>query len=88
MAAVRLNWHLTFLFSCLHRELKEFLQGKGYVFVSETDTECIAKLIQYLYDQDETKQKSFRQLVEEVRCTRHAFLALFLFLVPIVVDSA
>lgn len=48
------------------RELKEFLQGKGYVFVSDTDTEVIAKLIQYLYDQDETKQKTFRQLVEEV----------------------
>ncbi|KNC84812.1 glucosamine-fructose-6-phosphate aminotransferase [isomerizing] 2 [Sphaeroforma arctica JP610] len=48
-----------------YRELKKFLQTNGYKFLSETDTEVIAKLIQYFYDQDETKQLSFRHLVEQ-----------------------
>jgi len=47
-----------------YRELTEFLQSKGYKFVSQTDTEVIAKLIQYIFDQDEAKQLNFRQLVE------------------------
>ncbi len=32
-----------------YRELKEKLQGKGYSFYSETDTEVITKLIDYYY---------------------------------------
>eukprot|EP01134_Creolimax_fragrantissima_P008264 CFRG8264T1 len=48
-----------------YRELKSFLKSNGYKFLSDTDTEVIAKLVQYMYDQDDTKQKSFRQLVEE-----------------------
>jgi glucosamine--fructose-6-phosphate aminotransferase (isomerizing) len=50
-----------------YQSIKSFLQGKGAEFVSETDTEVIAKLIKYIYD---TKEKAatpadFRTLVEE-----------------------
>ncbi|RPA83406.1 glucosamine-fructose-6-phosphate aminotransferase [Ascobolus immersus RN42] len=34
-----------------YKELKAFLEGKGFVFETETDTECIAKLAKYIYDQ-------------------------------------
>ncbi|NLG53582.1 MAG: glutamine--fructose-6-phosphate transaminase (isomerizing) [Clostridiales bacterium] len=35
-----------------YRELKEKLTGKGYVFLSDTDTEVIAHLIDYYYNGD------------------------------------
>jgi glutamine---fructose-6-phosphate transaminase (isomerizing) len=35
-----------------HDELREELQGRGYVFESQTDTEVIAHLVDYLYDGD------------------------------------
>lgn len=34
-----------------YKELKQFLASKGEKFTSETDTECIAKLFKYLFDQ-------------------------------------
>jgi glutamine---fructose-6-phosphate transaminase (isomerizing) len=34
-----------------YKELKTLLQSKGFKFETETDTECIAKLAKYLYDQ-------------------------------------
>jgi glutamine phosphoribosylpyrophosphate amidotransferase len=34
-----------------YRELKAVLQNKGYMFETETDTECIAKLAKYIFDQ-------------------------------------
>ena len=33
------------------RALRALLERKGYTFVSETDTESVAVLIQYIYDQ-------------------------------------
>ncbi|SHJ04738.1 glutamine--fructose-6-phosphate transaminase (isomerizing) [Parasporobacterium paucivorans] len=33
-----------------YREIKEFLLHKGYVFESETDTETVAKLLDYYYE--------------------------------------
>ncbi len=38
-----------------HEELKTFLEEKGYTFVSETDTEVAAKLIDYYYHQNKTE---------------------------------
>lgn len=35
-----------------YREIKEFLTAEGYSFVSETDTETVAKLIDYYYSTD------------------------------------
>ena len=32
--------------------LKEYLQNKGYVFTTETDSEVVAKLLDYYYDDD------------------------------------
>lgn len=48
-----------------YSELKTFLQGKGHVFLSATDTEVISKLIQYHYDLDTKKQFGFRDIVEK-----------------------
>lgn len=33
-----------------YKELRVLLEGKGFKFETETDTECIAKLAKYLYD--------------------------------------
>ncbi|KAL9099942.1 MAG: hypothetical protein Q9163_004624 [Psora crenata] len=48
----------TWQFSVVHngiitnyKELRVLLEGKGLKFETETDTECIAKLAKYLYDQ-------------------------------------
>lgn len=47
--------------------IRALLVRKGYKFVSETDTECVAILIQYLYDQLKQKEDEmdFVSLVEE-----------------------
>ncbi|KAK3713992.1 hypothetical protein QZH41_018778 [Actinostola sp. cb2023] len=53
-----------------YKDIKVFLEGKGYRFESETDTEVIPKLTKYLYDKSvskaEDKELQFRQLVEMV----------------------
>lgn len=46
-----------------YKDIKKFLEAKGYVFESETDTECIAKLIQHIRSQN--GDYTFRQLVEQ-----------------------
>jgi glucosamine--fructose-6-phosphate aminotransferase (isomerizing) len=56
-----LSWNRsdpTWEFSVVHngiitnyKELKALLESKGFRFETETDTECIAKLAKYLYDQ-------------------------------------
>ena len=46
-----------------YKDIKQFLMTKGYVFESETDTECIAKLISYVRSQN--VHYTFRQLVEQ-----------------------
>ena len=40
-----------------------FLESKGYQFESETDTECIAKLVKHIRSQNPSY--TFRQLVEQ-----------------------
>lgn len=47
-----------------YKEVKLFLQGKGYKFESDTDTEVIAKLVHHFYVQH--PDYSFRELVEDV----------------------
>lgn len=47
-----------------YKDIKKFLENKGYKFESETDTEIIAKLIKHIYSQHPTY--SFRELVEQV----------------------
>ncbi|KAL7985792.1 hypothetical protein Chor_010958 [Crotalus horridus] len=49
-----------------YKDLRKFLETKGYEFESETDTETIPKLIKYLYDNKETEETSFSVLVERV----------------------
>lgn len=41
-------------------------ESKGYDFESETDTETIAKLVKYMYDNRESQDISFTTLVERV----------------------
>ena len=45
-------------------QLKEFLEGKGYQFVSQTDTETVAKLLDYYYNGDpvETIKKALHDI--------------------------
>ncbi|KAI6188405.1 Glutamine--fructose-6-phosphate transaminase [Aphelenchoides besseyi] len=45
-----------------YKEIKEYLLKQGFKFESETDTEVIAKLIQYIYDK--YPKYNFRELVE------------------------
>ncbi|XP_063045604.1 glutamine--fructose-6-phosphate aminotransferase [isomerizing] 2-like [Engraulis encrasicolus] len=49
-----------------YKELKKYLNSKGYEFESETDTEVIPKLIKYVYDNREKEHVSFSTLVERV----------------------
>lgn len=46
-----------------YKEVKVFLEKKGYNFESETDTEVIAKLIHHFYEKH--PNYSFRELVEQ-----------------------
>ncbi|XP_063059891.1 glutamine--fructose-6-phosphate aminotransferase [isomerizing] 2 [Engraulis encrasicolus] len=49
-----------------YKELRKYLNSKGYEFESDTDTEVIPKLIKYLYDNRENDFVSFSTLVERV----------------------
>ncbi|KAM8974276.1 glutamine--fructose-6-phosphate aminotransferase [isomerizing] 1 isoform 1-T1 [Pelodytes ibericus] len=49
-----------------YKDLKKFLESKGYEFESETDTETIAKLVKYMFDNRESSEISFATLVERV----------------------
>uniref|UniRef100_A0A4W5M5R7 glutamine--fructose-6-phosphate transaminase (isomerizing) n=1 Tax=Hucho hucho TaxID=62062 RepID=A0A4W5M5R7_9TELE len=49
-----------------YKDLQKFLESKAYEFESETDTETIAKLVKYMYDNRESEDLSFATLVERV----------------------
>uniref|UniRef100_G1MPR9 Glutamine--fructose-6-phosphate aminotransferase [isomerizing] 1 n=1 Tax=Meleagris gallopavo TaxID=9103 RepID=G1MPR9_MELGA len=49
-----------------YKDLRKFLESKGYDFESETDTESIAKLVKYMYDNRDSDDVSFTTLVERV----------------------
>lgn len=57
-------------------ELKKELQQKGYTFKSETDSEIIANLLQYNFDQTKDIKKSMMQTVSELK-GNYAFVAVF-----------
>lgn len=46
-----------------YKDLKQFLEKKGFVFESDTDTEVIAKLIKHLHET--LPNLSFREIVEQ-----------------------
>jgi glucosamine--fructose-6-phosphate aminotransferase (isomerizing) len=50
-----------------YKDLRRFLESKGYAFASETDTECVAILIKYLYDTQTAAGEAvdLRTLVED-----------------------
>ncbi|KAL1897037.1 glutamine--fructose-6-phosphate transaminase (isomerizing) [Sporothrix stenoceras] len=49
-----------------YKELKTLLESKGFKFETETDTECIAKLAKYIYDQH--PNLAFTDLAKAVIC--------------------
>jgi glucosamine--fructose-6-phosphate aminotransferase (isomerizing) len=51
-----------------YRELKTLLQQKGFVFESDTDTECIAKLFKHIYDTNIKNgyELDFNELMKQV----------------------
>eukprot|EP00794_Sanderia_malayensis_P016879 gene16879-18584_t len=52
-----------------YKEIKKLLESKGMPLESETDTECIVKLIKYFYDQDRLSDGphcTFQELVDKV----------------------
>jgi glutamine---fructose-6-phosphate transaminase (isomerizing) len=51
-----------------YKDLKTLLEKKGYKFESETDTECVAKLALYVFDQQKSSSKppSFHSLIKAV----------------------
>lgn len=51
-----------------YKELRTLLEKKGFVFESETDTECVGKLALYLYEQQKETGKpiTFHALVKAV----------------------
>jgi glucosamine--fructose-6-phosphate aminotransferase (isomerizing) len=72
-------------FVCVHngiitnyKDIKQYLMNKGYVFESETDTECVVKLVKYLYDKHKNEKISFQKLIE-MACSQleGAFALLF-----------
>lgn len=67
-----------------YREIKNFLEARGYPFESETDTECIAKLVKFWYDV-EKGEIDFRSLMkivcrQLVRCFINVFRMVLLLL--------
>ena len=48
-----------------YRDIKTFLEARGYPFESETDTECIAKLTKFWFD-FEKGDIDFRSLMKMV----------------------
>ncbi|KAF6039028.1 GFPT1 [Bugula neritina] len=48
-----------------YKDIKMFLEKKGFKFESETDTECIAKMMKHIYSSHENKQVTFQKLAEE-----------------------
>ncbi|XP_070544229.1 glutamine--fructose-6-phosphate aminotransferase [isomerizing] 1-like [Ptychodera flava] len=61
-----------------YKDIKTFLESKKYEFESDTDTEVIAKLIKYLYDNREDDDITFRELVEDcVQQLEGAFALVF-----------
>jgi glucosamine--fructose-6-phosphate aminotransferase (isomerizing) len=49
-----------------YKELRAVLEKRGYKFESETDTECVAKLLKYMYDSSKSAKPDFHKLVNRV----------------------
>ncbi len=48
-------------------ELKEFLQNEGYIFISETDTETVANLIDFYYKKSDTLLEAVYSALERIK---------------------
>ena len=59
-----------------HAEMRSMLEGAGYKFASQTDSEVIANLLQYYYDETGSVRKSLLMSLKELR-GHYAFIAMF-----------
>ena len=59
-----------------YTEIKEFLCGKGYVFISDTDTETALKLLDYNYKLLGEKLPAIKATIEKIRGS-YAFVIIF-----------
>ena len=50
-----------------YHELKEFLKGKGYYFISQTDTEVIPNLISYYYNKEKDVLKAVKDTCKDLK---------------------
>ena len=50
-----------------YKSLREFLKGKGYHFLSETDTEVIPNLIHYYYTKDSSILSAIKKACEDLK---------------------
>ena len=50
-----------------YQELKNFLTGKGYTFLSQTDTEVIPNLISYYYEQEKDVLKAVQKTCKDLK---------------------
>jgi len=50
-----------------HAELRQELEGKGYVFESETDTECVVHLIDFHLGQNHTPQEAVAKALKQLK---------------------
>ena len=60
-----------------YADIKKLLQGHGVEFESETDTEVIAKLMKFMWDQHQHKERvTFQRLAEDVAARLEGAFAL------------
>ena len=50
-----------------HQEIRAMLETKGYLFVSQTDTEVIPHLIDYFYNKSKNIEQSFTDAISELK---------------------
>ncbi|MCX7823139.1 MAG: glutamine--fructose-6-phosphate transaminase (isomerizing) [Syntrophobacterales bacterium] len=52
-----------------YRELRSKLTQEGYQFTSDTDTEVIVKLMEYLWNENKNEWKAFQKTIQNIRGT-------------------
>lgn len=52
-----------------YKELKHFLLERGYVFVSQTDTEIIVQLLSFIYSQNQNVTQSIQEMIPKLEGT-------------------
>ena len=56
-----------------YREIKEFLIGEGYQFISDTDSEVIPHLVHFYFSKDEKEIKMTADMINLLGCSKENF---------------